>query len=152
MGGIKMPYKEVSLDTKIDVIKDFLAGMKVAHIARKYDVSRDSVYTWKNIALDSMENALQTYQTDEVDQLKSKLAKLEDEYQKLSEEYEELSQQTQLTVSTTPSQEVRPSQCPDCASENIIKNGSYETKAGVKQRFRCKDCNKRIFIVKKNRN
>jgi hypothetical protein len=38
---------------------------------RKHNVSRDSVYTWKNAALDSMKNALQPYKTDTVNDLKN---------------------------------------------------------------------------------
>jgi transposase-like protein len=152
MGGINMPYKEVSLNTKIDVVKDYFSGMKVAQIARKHKVSRDSVYTWKDTALDSMKQALKPYQTNKVDELENELKNLKEKHQKLSKKYKLLTQKKRLSVATTPSQEIRPTQCPVCSGNNIIKNGGYETKNGYKQRFRCKDCNRRIFVVKKNCN
>jgi transposase-like protein len=152
VGGIIMPYKEVSLDTKINVVKDYFSGMNVARIARKHNVSRDSVYTWKNAALDSMKNALQSYKTDTVNDLKNQLITLKEKYNKLSEDYSLLSQKSQFMVSSNSSDEVRPIQCPECSGNHIVKNGFYETKNGVIQRFRCKDCNKRIYIVKKNSN
>ncbi len=152
MGGMKMPYKEVSLATKMDVVKDCFSGEKVTHIAQKYNVSRESVYTWKDAALEAMENALQSYQTNQANLLKNKLKNMEEKYQKLSDDYKRLTQKTQLSVSSTQSNEIRPTRCPDCSGNHIIKNGSYETQKGINQRFRCRDCNKRIFIVKKNSN
>ena len=145
-----MPYKEVPVETKINVVKDYFSGMKVAHIARKYKVSRDSVYTWKNVAINSMRKTLKSYQTDTVNDLKNQLILLEEKYNKLSEDYKLLSQKSQLKVSSNASNEVRPNQCPECSGNNVVKNGCYETKNGINQRFKCKDCNKRISIVKKN--
>jgi len=151
-GGITMPYQEVSLDTKIAVVKDYFSGMKVTDIARKYNVSRDSVYTWKDNALAAIKQALKAYNSNEANRLKSELEKLKNKYQRLSEEYEQLSQESQISVSTDPDNETRPTQCPECSGNHIVKNGSYEVKEGINQRFRCETCNKEVYLLKKNDN
>ncbi len=42
--------------------------------------------------------------------------------------------------------------CPECSSTSVIKNGTYPTKAGIKQRFRCKVCDSKIYLIKKTLN
>ena len=147
-----MPYQEVSLDTKVAVVKDYFSGMKVTDIARKHDVSRESVYTWKDDALNAIKQSLKAYNTTEVDKLKSELEEIKEKYQKLSKKYDQLSHETQLSVSTEPDNETRPAQCPECSSNHVVKNGSYEIKEGINQRFRCKTCNKEIYLLKKTNN
>lgn len=147
-----MAYKEVDLDTKISVFKDFISGMKVTDIADKYGVSRESVYTWSKTALKAAKEALVPYQRDETKRLKAEIKKLKAEYQKVSEDYRSLSQKTHFSASTSPSDKIRPTRCPKCNSTHVVKNGTYKTKEGIKQRYRCKDCNSKIFLVKKNSN
>lgn len=42
--------------------------------------------------------------------------------------------------------ELNKPRCVFCGSENITKNGSRKTKAGVRQRYLCKDCKKRFVL------
>ena len=147
-----MAYKEVCLDTKISVFKDFISGMRVTDIANKYGVSRESVYTWSKTAMKAAKEALVPYQREKTKELKAEIEKLKAKYHKMSKDYERLSQITHFSVSTSPSDEIRPARCPKCDSTHVVKNGTYETKEGIKQRYRCKDCNSRIFLVKKNSN
>lgn len=38
------------------------------------------------------------------------------------------------------------SKCPECKSENIVSNGKRKTKSGIRQRYKCKKCNKRFTL------
>ncbi|MBI2558808.1 IS1/IS6 family transposase [Candidatus Woesearchaeota archaeon] len=36
--------------------------------------------------------------------------------------------------------------CPECKSKNIVNNGKRKTKIGIRQRYSCKDCQKRFTL------
>lgn len=145
-----MAYQDVDLETKMSIVQEYQSGEKITKIAKKYGVSRQSIYNWRDDAIEAMKKALVPYKTDEVKLLQERINQLEKEIELLSNKYNKLTQETQVEVTSTPSLEPRPTNCPECSSSSVIKNGTYQTKAGTKQRFRCKDCDNRTYLVKKN--
>jgi len=48
----------ISIKEKIQIVSEVIAGEKIQPVARKHRVSRPSVYSWTNKALDALEEAL----------------------------------------------------------------------------------------------
>jgi len=52
-------YKFISTKEKVLIVSQVIAGEKIQLVADKHRVSRPSVYTWTQRALDALEKALQ---------------------------------------------------------------------------------------------
>lgn len=163
--AIVMPYREIDLATKLEVVKEYWRRQKVAPVARHYRVSRDSVYEWINMAEVGISEALRSEKdiskpTNLVRRLEEENKALRDELQEVQETNIVLSQTSHLKVSLKSGEhEIRPGQCLKCKSEQIWKNGKYEVTdrkrkdiikgTDLVQRFICKRCGTRIYLGKK---
>ena len=56
--GTTMSENHPTPEVKFAIVKEAWAGRKIAQIARKYRVCRDSIYTWMHIAAQSCLHAL----------------------------------------------------------------------------------------------
>lgn len=56
-----MPNRSINQQTKVKIVLSHLSGAKVVDIAREYEVSRDSIYRWKDRALRGLSQALKRY-------------------------------------------------------------------------------------------
>lgn len=160
-----MPYREVDLATKCEVVKEYWRKKDVPQIVQDYDVSRRSVYDWVNIAESGISDALRSDKdTSKQINLVSKLEKeknaLMDDLREMCERYKTLSQSSQLKTSLKLEEhEIRPGQCLKCRSTEILKNGKYKVinkkrrdiikGTDLIQRFICKKCGTRIYLSKK---
>ena len=147
------PYPNAKI--KLFIIKEAWAGRKIAQIARKYKVCRDSIYTWMHMATQA---CLDTFRPKKrgpkfkklikpekiISSLEQKVSELEDEIKKLSQNY-------QTIPSLKYAKLLRPDRCPHCGHTKILLNGYYPVKAanGTQvdiPRFICKKCRKRVYL------
>jgi transposase-like protein len=156
-----MPYRSIDTERKVKLILEHLKGARICFLARKYGVNEDSIHLWKNKVLSALSQILSPKTPGP--RPRPQVEILEEELKKLRKEYEAMSQLSQITVSTkAPSfLEERPSKCPECGSNRIWKNGTYQvsgertsrslkvSEKGIVQRFRCSSCGVKLYLVKK---
>lgn len=150
-----MAYVDVSKETKLNIFKEHLAGERQTRLARKYHVSRASIYLWVNAATEAVFSAF------EPDKRGPKFKKLEPEAEviklhrqvaKLKEQLDALLQNPQSIPLSQKAQirSIRPKKCQHCGCESIWLHGSYFAKDQSGKtirvyRFRCRDCRHRVY-------
>jgi len=150
-----MPYREVDTETKLDILKQYWSkDRKVTDLAKRYRVSRESIYTWareaEQILKDQFDKKRPGPGLNEQDALLQENQQLKQQLQHLSEDYQRLSQHSQLKPARLRTGgEVRPGACPSCGHEKVWCNGSYSTRQGQTQRFTCAKCSESVYLVKK---
>ena len=142
-------------EVKFAIVKEAWAGRKIAQIARKYRVCRDSIYTWMHIAAQSCLHALspqkrgpkfkKLLKNEEV------IFSLEQKVSDLESEIKRLSHDSQSIPSVKYAKLVRPDRCPHCGHTRILLNGYYPVKGADgtfvdMPRFICKQCRKRVYL------
>jgi len=139
----------------MEILKQYWSkDSKVISIARKYDVSRESIYTWAKEAEKTIQDLFNKTRPgpalDEHEKLVIENRRLKQQLQDMSEEYQRLSQNTQLRPAKLRTEgEVRPGVCPSCGHEKVWRNGFYSTHEGLTQRFSCANCRASVYLVKK---
>lgn len=157
-----MSYTNIPADLKTAVVKQCMAGAKIARICREKGVSRRSVHYWLRHAERGVEDALKdesdpTKQSSVIAKLRNDNAKLREEILKVRKQVKVLSQKSHLRIShTAPQHEVRPALCLKCRHDEILKNGKYRVKNAERddvidgtdlvQRFICKQCGTRVYL------
>ena len=53
-----MAYREINPETKVAILRQYWAGARITHLARHYNVSRDSIYKWLYRANEGINQAL----------------------------------------------------------------------------------------------
>jgi len=142
-------------EVKLDIVKEAWAGRKVAQIAKKYKVCRDSIYTWMQIATQA---CLQAFSPKKRGPKFKKLVtqeetilSLEEKVSELESEINRISQTSQAIPSTKYAKLIRPNHCPHCGHHRILLNGHYSVKTARGDltdipRFICKQCRKRVYL------
>lgn len=149
-----MSNKYPSEEVKLAIVKEAWAGQKIAQIARKYRVCRDSIYGWMQLATSACLQAFSPQKrgpkfknlTDK-DQL---LTDLQEKISQLENEIKNISQNSQVIPSIQYAKLLRPEQCPHCGHTRILLNGYYPVKTAEgtlndMPRFICKKCRKRVY-------
>ncbi len=150
-----MPYREVDTGIKMEILKQYWSNdSKVTSIARKYGVSRESIYTWAKEAEKTIQDLFNKARPgpalDEHEKLVIENRRLKQQLQDMSEEYQRLSQNSQLRpAKLRTGGEVRPGVCPSCSHDKVWRNGFYSTNEGLTQRFSCAKCRASVYLVKK---
>ena len=150
-----MAYVDVSKEVKFNIFKEHLAGAKQAALARKYHVSRASIYLWVNAATQAIFRAF------ELDKRGPKFKKLQPEAEviKLRSQVDKLKEQLGALLQSPQSiplsqkaqiRSIRPKKCRHCGCETIWLRGSYSAKDQSGKtvrvyRFRCRDCRRRVY-------
>ena len=167
--------RPVSIKEKILVVCQVIRGDKVQRVARKYGLSRPSIYAWTRKALDTLEQALKPakrgpkWKKGKVDakdkaieEQKEKVAELNDIISEKEKQIKNLKGKLNLQKNSLP----RPSMCPHCGFEKIYKNGTYKIKPErlfellkkdnkeieiIIQQFICPYCRNSVYTPKKKR-
>lgn len=150
-----MAYVDVSKEVKFNIFKEHLAGAKLTSLARKYHVSRASIYLWINAATKSV------FESFEPDKRGPKFKKLspESEVIKLRNQVDMLKEQLDALLQSSQNiplsqkvqiRSIRPKRCPHCGCQTIWLHGSYKAKDKSGKtirvyRFRCHDCRRRVY-------
>lgn len=152
-----MPFISISTDKKKEVIKSYFIGEKVARIAEKYSVSRDSVYEWGRLADEAITNILEERgHVNRIVELEKENREIKERLKIMHEKYTELSHISQKYIEQIEF-EIQPIICDKCGCSVLWKNGGY-TRTGYKkhklensiQRYTCSNCKANIYITKKN--
>ena len=141
-------------EVKLTIVKEAWAGRKIAQIARKYKVCRDSIYTWMHLATQACLHAFLPQKrgpkfkrliTNEkiIPSLKQRVAELEREIKRISQNHQSIPSHKYARL-------VRPDRCPHCGYPRILLNGYYQVKDAQgtlvnTPRFICKECRKRVY-------
>jgi len=167
-------FKSISIKKKILIVSQVIAGEKIQPLAKKYKVSRPSIYLWTQRALDALEEALKpvkrgpklkkgkldtkdkitTEQRIEIEKLKKIIKKKEKQIKNLKEK-----------ISLQKMDIPRPLKCPHCGFGKIYRNGTYkirlkklfeklkksEEKEIVVQQFICPSCKSPVHNQEKKR-
>jgi transposase-like protein len=150
-----MAYVEVPKEVKFNIFKEHLAGEKLSALARKYHVSRASIYLWFNTAnqaiFDSFEPDKRGPKFKKLSP-ESEVVKLRNQVVALKEQLDALLQSSQ---SISLSQKVqlrslRPEKCQHCGCHSIWLHGNYSAKDQSGKtitvyRFRCRNCRRRVY-------
>ena len=150
-----MPENHPTPQTKLAIVKEAWAGRKIAQIARKYKVCRDSIYTWMHIATQTCLHAFSPQKRGpKFKKLSSKeevIVSLEQKVSELEYEINRMSQTSQAIPSAKYAKLVRPDHCPHCGHHRVLLNGYYSVKTASGEltdipRFICKQCRKRVYL------
>ena len=150
-----MPYRPIDTETRLNIIKQYWAGQKIADLERQFNVNRDSIHNWVNKAESAVKEALSPKKPgpkkEPLDYLVKRNEELEQINQQLQIQLQQISHNSHLVVGVNRRQiDLRPGSCPSCGCDTIWKNGTYTRKDGDVQRFRCSTCGTKIFMeVKK---
>lgn len=150
-----MPYRPIDTEDRLNIVKQYWAGQKIAELERRFNVDRDSIHIWINKAESALKDALSPKKPgpkkDPVDQLLKRNMELEQINTQLQIQLQQISHDSHIMVGVNRRQlDLRPGLCPSCGCDTIWKNGTYIRKDGHMQRFRCSSCGAKIFMeVKK---
>ncbi len=141
-------------EVKLTIVKEAWAGRKIAQIARKYKVCRDSIYTWMHLATQACLRAFRPQKRgpkfkrlitneENILSLKQKVSELESEINRISHNHQSIPSHKYARL-------VRPDRCPHCGHPRILLNGYYPVKDAHGTlvdipRFICKQCRKRVY-------
>jgi len=166
--------RSISIKERVLIVCQVVAGQKIQRVARKYGVSKPSVYAWTQKALDTLEQTLKPgrrgpkFKKGKVDakdkvveEQKEKIAKLEDIISEKEKQIKNLKGKMNLQKNSLP----RPSKCPHCGFEKIYKNGTYKIKPErffeqlkkdkeieiTVQQFICPYCRSSVYTLEKKR-
>ena len=144
-----MAYDDISTETKIRAVKEAWRTDNISRTADKFDVSRDSIYYWIEIAEEALEERFKASTpgrkdvslAEENEILREQLQMLSEAYHKIAREFDSVDPLSQP-----------PAFCPECGSNNIRKNGKVHTKSpGLRQRYTCGECSHSVYrALKKN--
>lgn len=144
-----MAYDDISTETKIRAVKEAWRTDNISRTADKFDVSRDSIYYWIEIAEEALEERFKASTpgrkdvslAEENEILREQLQMLSEAYHKIVREFDSVDPLSQP-----------PAFCPECGSNNIRKNGKVHTKShGLRQRYTCGECSHSVYrALKKN--
>lgn len=144
-----MAYDDISTETKIRAVKEAWRTDNISRTADKFDVSRDSIYYWIEIAEEALEERFKASTpgrkdvslAEENEILREQLQMLSEAYHKVAREFDSVDPLSQP-----------PAFCPECGSNNIRKNGKVHTKShGLRQRYTCGECSHSVYrALKKN--
>jgi len=139
-----MAYRTIDVFLKLEVVKKSWTTSNISETARQYDISRDAIYRWSNLAEAAILEAFQKATPGKRSvSLKDQNEILIEQIQKLFDDYHKLSQERDTI---TPIKR-EPVCCPDCSSMNLSKNGKVLTKKhGLRQRFICRHCFISIYV------
>ena len=125
----------ISIKEKILIVCQLIAGEKIQPLAKKYKVSRPSIYTWAQKSLDTLEQVLKQgkrgpkFKKGKVDakdkvieEQKEKIGKLNDIISEKEKQIKNLRNKIALQKNSL----FRPLKCPHCGFEKIYKNGTYK--------------------------
>ena len=167
-------FKAISIKEKILIVCQVISGEKIQTIARKYKVSRPSVYAWTQKALGILEQALKPgkrgpkckkgkvdAKDETIEEQKMKIEELDD----ITSEKEKQIKNLRNKIALQKNSLLRPSKCPHCGFEKIYKNGTYKIKPerlfeGLKkdkgieitvQQFICPYCRSSVNTPEKKR-
>ncbi|MEW5921503.1 MAG: transposase [Bacillota bacterium] len=150
-----MPYREVDADTKVEILKQYWSeDSKVMGLAKKYGVSRESIYVWAREAERTIKDLFNKKRPGPVLDDQAKLIaenkQLKQQLQDMSYDYQRLSQNSQLKpANLRTGGEIRPGVCPTCGHDKVWRNGFFSTSQGITQRFCCAKCKAKVYLVKK---
>ena len=144
-----------SAEVKLAIVKEAWAGRKIAQIARRYKVCRDSIYVWMHMATQACVHAFLPQKRGP--KFKNVLSheeiifSLEQKVSELESEINRISQTSHGIPSTQYAKLVRPNHCPHCGYTRILLNGHYSVKTADGAltdipRFICKQCRKRVYL------
>jgi len=149
-----MPENHPTPEVKFAIIKEAWAGRKIAQIARKYKVCRDSIYTWMQLATQACLHAFRPKKRGpkfkKLLKTKEVILSLEEKVSDLESEIKRISHDSQTVPSLKYTKLIRPDHCPHCGHTRILLNGSYPVKREDGSfvdmpRFICKQCRKRVY-------
>ena len=167
-------YRSISVKEKILIVSKVIAGGKIQPVAKKHRVSRPSVYTWTQRALDILAEALKPKkrgpkfirpnldaQDKMIKEQKMEIERLKDIIGEKEKQINDLKKKIGLKKNSIP----RPSRCSHCGFEKIYKNGTYkikpqrffekfkkgEEKEIVVQQFICPYCRSSVYPPEKKR-
>jgi len=130
-------YRYVSIKEKILMVSRVIAGEKIQLVADKYRVSRPSVYSWTQRALDVLEEALKPdkrgpkLKRAKFDARDKVIKEQKEEIDRLMDVIEEKEKQIKNLRGKLNLQKMdipRPLKCPHCGFEKVYKNGNYKVK------------------------
>jgi len=168
-------FRPISIKEKILIVSQVIAGEKIQPLAKKYKVSRPSVYIWTQRASDALEEALRSakrgpkFKKGKFDDTKDKITteqkieieKLKKIIKKKEKQIKNLKEKINLQKMDIP----RPLKCPYCGFGKIYKNGTYKIrienlfeklkkngeKEIVVQQFICPSCKSSVHNQEKKR-
>ena len=126
-----MAYRNIKPNTKAQAVLDLIKGENISVVARKYKVSRSSLYAWLDIA----RTVLKEYFSHKFSQDREKNDRLERELADRNARIKNLEKTirdqkatlTRLRDRLKVLKDIaRPIKCEDCGCEKIYKNGFYE--------------------------
>jgi len=164
----------ISIKEKILIVCQVIAGGKIQPVAKKYGVSRSSIYAWTKKALDTLEQTLKPgkrgpkfkkgrvdVKDKAIEEQKQKIAELDVIISEKEKQIKNLKGKINLQKNSFP----RPSRCPHCGFEKIYKNGTYKIRPErfleqlkkdqeieiTVQQFICPYCRSSVYRQKKKR-
>ena len=147
-----MGYRELLPQEKLAAVKEAWSLRRgIAGVARKYNVSRPSLYHWLKLADEVLLEALNERPGRKPKPSMEKLQAQVDLLQRQLVEVLEGSHDSTISVAISPHQSgPRPASCPSCGSSRIWRYGSWPTKReGARQRFICADCRQSLYLTLK---
>jgi transposase-like protein len=154
---IEMSYIPISTDKKKEIIKSYFAGEKIARIANKHGVSRESVYEWSRLADEAITNILDKRgYVNRLEELEKDNQEMKEKLKTMQKMFIESSHISQKYIDSNEFK-IQPVICNKCGCTELWKNGGF-TRNGYKklktensvQRYTCSNCKANIYVVKKN--
>jgi len=145
-----MSYRNITPEKKVQVVKDAWASKNIAQVAKKYGVTRDSIYSWMKQAERAMQDHFfRQHPGKSPVSLQEENRVLREQIKGLSKVYHKIAQGREPIPLTE-----KPPACPKCGSLRVRKSGQVYTKRyGFRQRYSCNNCTHSVYIsLKKNTN
>ncbi len=125
-----MSFKPISVEKKIEAVSRVISGNKIQPVAREIGVHRSSVYTWRERALNALEQALEPRKRGPKFKHPQKTPErnLREEIDKLKACLKEKERQIYLLKQKLEPQgdDSKPVRCPNRGCEKVYRNSTYK--------------------------
>lgn len=135
---------KLRVEDQVRVAIRSLAGEKIAPLSREYNVSRQSIHTWRNMAHQALFNTFVPKKTGpkpqpEVEKIRRTVSNLQRTINSLRTPL--LTKEARYTLGNF--------KCPKCNNPVVWKNGSYTLMSGeIVDRLICSQCKTRLYPPK----
>jgi transposase-like protein len=130
-GGVKMGFREIEAEVKVQAVFEVIAGAKVTSVADKYGIHRNSLSTWAKRVKEHAKEWVEPYKRGpkqkktEIDLHLKKIERLNQLLARYQAKIEQLEGRLKQIKEACKKKEPRPARCDRCGCEKVYRDGTY---------------------------
>lgn len=161
-----MAFQDIPVEAKVKAVCAVIGGQKIQPTARRYGITRPSLYVWVGRTQEAIEEALRPYKRgpkfkkSKIDPNIKRIGKLNDLLQRHQARIRELEEI--IASKEKEEEDPKPEKCNRCGCRKIYKNGTFKVrpkrffdllklnKEVAVQKFICAHCGQSLYLKYKD--